>query len=237
MIWNEELSASLDQSAGVVVFHRIELSRAQQLAQTVADKVGAMVEQGEKTLDLKLGGSGGWSDRADGNKGDKRGEQAPSDRRGRGERIRGTPRGKFGYRMGNCLDLTNSICKVGHAARELALRRAWETKCKDREHKFYPTSYVRAAEYFTLVKTQKFDPPPIFRAVIELEQGNLIICFTRLNVRMQHQPTSPPAGSKMRFHYHPQIRTLHYLCCTRLRSLQVRLSSLIHQVSRVCSSL
>lgn len=89
MIWNEELSASLDQSAGVVVFHRIELSRAQQLAQTVADKVGTMVDQSEKTLDLKLGGTGGWGDRADGNKGEKRGEQAQGERRGRGERTRG----------------------------------------------------------------------------------------------------------------------------------------------------
>jgi len=96
MIWNEELSASLDQSAGVVVFHRIELSRAQQLAQTVADKVGAMVEQSEKTLDLKLGGTGGWGDRADGNKGEKRGEQAQGERRGRGERTRGTRGGARG---------------------------------------------------------------------------------------------------------------------------------------------
>jgi len=105
MIWNEELSASLDQSAGVVVFHRIELARAQQLAQTVADKVGAMVEQGEKTLDLKLGGTGGWGDRADGNKGEKRGEQAQGERRGRGERTRGT-RGKLVFRACNCGNLT-----------------------------------------------------------------------------------------------------------------------------------
>ncbi|KIM75445.1 hypothetical protein PILCRDRAFT_670892 [Piloderma croceum F 1598] len=96
MIWNEELSASLDQSAGVVVFHRVELTRAQQLAQTVADKVGAMVEQSEKTLDLKLGGTGGWGDRADGNKGEKRGEQAQGERRGRGERTRGTRGGARG---------------------------------------------------------------------------------------------------------------------------------------------
>jgi len=100
MIWNEELSASLDQSAGVVVFHRIDLSRAQQLAQTVADKVSAMVEQSEKTLDLKLGGTGGWGDRADGNKGEKRGEQV-QERRGRGERTRGATRGKY-----------NNTCKL-----------------------------------------------------------------------------------------------------------------------------
>lgn len=87
MIWTEELSASLDQSGGVVVFHRIELSRTQQLAQVIADKVAAMVDQSEKALDIKMGGTGGWGDR-DGTKGDKRGEQT-QERRGRGERTRG----------------------------------------------------------------------------------------------------------------------------------------------------
>ncbi|EMD37449.1 hypothetical protein CERSUDRAFT_114096 [Gelatoporia subvermispora B] len=92
MIWNEELPASLDQSAGVLVFQRIELSRPQQLAQILADKVNNMVEQNEKALDNKLGVSTGWSDRADGAKGDKRGEQT-QERRGRGERNRGGVRG------------------------------------------------------------------------------------------------------------------------------------------------
>lgn len=92
MIWNEELAASLDQSSGVIVFHRIELSRPQQLAQVIADKLGTMVEQNEKTLDSKFGSGGGWSERADGTKGEKRGEQL-QERRGRGERSRGT-RGK-----------------------------------------------------------------------------------------------------------------------------------------------
>jgi len=107
MIWNEELSASLDQSAGVIVFHRVEHSRLQQLALVVADKVSAMVEQNEKTLDLKLGGTGGWGDRADGGKGEKRGEQT-QERRGRGERVRGSTRGgmrgrgaRFAQGLGN----------------------------------------------------------------------------------------------------------------------------------------
>ncbi|KAG6844342.1 hypothetical protein H0H87_007618 [Tephrocybe sp. NHM501043] len=95
MIWSEELSASLDQSGDVVVFHRIELSRTQQLAQTVAEKLAAMVDQSEKALDAKIGGSGGWGDRADGVKGDKRGEQA-QERRGRGDRTRGTRGGARG---------------------------------------------------------------------------------------------------------------------------------------------
>lgn len=88
MIWNEELSASIDQSNGVVVFHRVELSRIQQLGQIIADKVAGMVEQNEKTLDMKISGTGGWSDRNEGSKGDKR-EQA-QERRGRGERTRGS---------------------------------------------------------------------------------------------------------------------------------------------------
>jgi len=87
MIWNEELSASLDQSGGVVVFQRIELSRSQQLAQVIADKVAAMVDQNEKALDIKMGGTGGWGDRNDGGKNEKR--EQTQERRGRGERTRG----------------------------------------------------------------------------------------------------------------------------------------------------
>jgi translation initiation factor 3 subunit C len=92
IIWNEELSASLDQSAGVVVFHRVELTRTQQLAQVLADKVNALVEQNEKTLDNKLGGSTGWGDRGDGGKGDKR-EQV-QERRGRPGGRGGASRGR-----------------------------------------------------------------------------------------------------------------------------------------------
>lgn len=98
MIWNEELSASLDQSGGVIVFHRIELSRTQQVAQIVAEKVSAMVEQSEKTLDNKMGNVSGWSERADGAKSEKRGEQAQGHDRGRGERTRGT-RGELIYTL------------------------------------------------------------------------------------------------------------------------------------------
>jgi translation initiation factor 3 subunit C len=94
MIWTEELPASLDQSAGVIIFHRVELTRPQQLAQILAEKVGAMVEQNEKALDIRLGGVTTWGDRVDGVKGDKRGEQA-QERRGRGERRGGaSARGK-----------------------------------------------------------------------------------------------------------------------------------------------
>lgn len=88
MIWSEELPASLDQAVGVIIFNRVELSRTQQLAQVLAEKVGHLVEQNEKTLDFRLGGTTGWGDRADGAKGEKRGEQT-QERRGRGERSRG----------------------------------------------------------------------------------------------------------------------------------------------------
>jgi hypothetical protein len=94
MIWTEELPASLDQSAGVIVFHRVELTRPQQLAQILAEKVGALVEQNEKALDIRLGGSTAWGDRTDVLKGDKRGEQA-QERRGRGERRGMSARGKL----------------------------------------------------------------------------------------------------------------------------------------------
>jgi len=93
MIWNEELAASLDQSSGVIVFHRIQLTSPQQLAQTIAEKIGNLVEQNEKMLDNKFGSNNVWSDRADGTKGEKRGEQL-QERRGHGERTRGT-RGKL----------------------------------------------------------------------------------------------------------------------------------------------
>ncbi|KAG9316530.1 eukaryotic translation initiation factor 3 subunit 8 N-terminus-domain-containing protein [Chiua virens] len=106
MIWNEELSASLDPSTGVVVFHRIELSRPQQLAQVIAEKVSNMVEQNEKALDVKLGTATGWGDRGD-TKGEKRGEQT-QERRGRGDRTRGGLRGgtrgrgsRFAQGLGN----------------------------------------------------------------------------------------------------------------------------------------
>lgn len=106
MIWSEELSASLDQQAGVLIFYRIELSRTQQLAQVLADKVNSLVEQNEKALDVKLGPTASWNDRADGGKGEKRGEQTAERRRGGDRRggARGGSRGRgsrFAQGLGN----------------------------------------------------------------------------------------------------------------------------------------
>jgi translation initiation factor 3 subunit C len=97
MIWHEELSASLDQSGAIVVLHRIESSRTQQLAQVLAERISAMVEQNEKALDSKLGGLVSWGERVDGVKSEKRGDQTQGERRGRGERMRGSARGGYSF--------------------------------------------------------------------------------------------------------------------------------------------
>ncbi len=128
MIWTEELSASLDQSGGVVVLHRVEVSRAQQLALVITDKVNAMVEQNEKTLDIKMGGSGGWGDRADGAKGEKRGEQT-QERRGRGERTRGGTRGQYHSKATNSISLTSTqVLRAVVVGADL--HKALETECR-----------------------------------------------------------------------------------------------------------
>jgi hypothetical protein len=129
MIWNEELSASLDQSAGVIIFHRIELSRTQQLAQTLADRASTMVESNEKALDLKFGGGSGWGDRADGKAGDKRGEQAAERK---GGRTRGA-RGECSYRPLGVFELTvlrmQAVLVAVVADGERALRKVLEIRC------------------------------------------------------------------------------------------------------------
>lgn len=108
MIWTDELPASLDQIDGVVVFHRVEQSRVQQLAQELATKAEYFVEQNEKTLDIKLGsGPGG---REDGGRGDK---GAGEGGRGRGERRgRGTYRGRGGRGRGGFQSGLGSSTKV-----------------------------------------------------------------------------------------------------------------------------
>lgn len=95
MIWSEELAASLDQSSGTVIFHRVELSRTQQLSQSLADRVNQMAEQNAKTLDSKLGGgergegeagrNKNWQDRT-GAEGKKEGGEQQGERRNGGQR-------------------------------------------------------------------------------------------------------------------------------------------------------
>lgn len=93
MIWSEELAASLDQSTGTVAFHRVEMTRVQQLAQTLADRVTQMADGNAKTLDSKLGGAANWTERgADGKK--EGGDQQQERNRSRTGGQRGGGRGR-----------------------------------------------------------------------------------------------------------------------------------------------
>ncbi|KAG0262626.1 Translation initiation factor 3 subunit c [Actinomortierella ambigua] len=53
MIWNEELSASIDQVSNVVVLHRVEHSKLQALALAFAEKASGFVDSNEKLLESK----------------------------------------------------------------------------------------------------------------------------------------------------------------------------------------
>jgi len=113
MVWNEELAGSLDQSAGVVVFYRIETTRTQQLALSLADKLGTLLEQNEKAHEQKLGPNTTWTDRADGTKQEKRPGDQTGERRRTGERRNGASRGggrsaRFAQGLGNHMGQTTS---------------------------------------------------------------------------------------------------------------------------------
>lgn len=58
MIINEELMASLDEPAQSVVMHRTEPSRLQSLALQLAEKMASLVDQNERTLEVKTTGLG-----------------------------------------------------------------------------------------------------------------------------------------------------------------------------------
>ncbi|KAG0368748.1 eukaryotic translation initiation factor 3 subunit 8 [Gamsiella multidivaricata] len=53
MVWNEELSASIDQVSNVVVLHHVEATRLQSLALAFAEKAAGFVEGNEKLLESK----------------------------------------------------------------------------------------------------------------------------------------------------------------------------------------
>ncbi|GAA6018000.1 hypothetical protein JCM10207_002736 [Rhodosporidiobolus poonsookiae] len=96
MIWNEELSASLDPVAGVVVLQQTELSHLQRLALQLVDKASQLADGSERYLDAKLSQG---EQRADGVRGEGgRGEGGPQrERRGNGGgRGRGSARGRGG---------------------------------------------------------------------------------------------------------------------------------------------
>lgn len=85
MMSHEELSASLDNTASTVVFHKgVELSRLQGLSLALSDKASALIETNERTLEQKTQGSANAFERQGG--------------RGRGGRGRGGGRGGGGGR-------------------------------------------------------------------------------------------------------------------------------------------
>lgn len=90
MIYTDELAASLDQIEGVVIFHQLEQTEVQRLGQQLAEKAVHMVEQNEKTLDVKLGSN---QDRGGPGTG-----TATDSGRGRTERRGGTRGRHFIYR-------------------------------------------------------------------------------------------------------------------------------------------
>ncbi|KAF8954080.1 Translation initiation factor 3 subunit c [Entomortierella lignicola] len=53
MVWNEELSASIDQVSNVVVLHHVQLTKLQTLAMAFAEKATGFVEGNEKLLESK----------------------------------------------------------------------------------------------------------------------------------------------------------------------------------------
>lgn len=57
MIYTDEISASLDPIDDVVVFHRVEPTEVQRLAQQLAEKAVGLMDSNEKTMDTKLGQS------------------------------------------------------------------------------------------------------------------------------------------------------------------------------------
>jgi translation initiation factor 3 subunit C len=100
MIYSDELAASLDPIDSVVIFHRVEQTEVQKLAQQLAEKAVGLVEGNEKALDLKMGNGGGAGGREGGAAGGGGGEGGGG--RGRTERRggRGGGRGRGGRGRG-----------------------------------------------------------------------------------------------------------------------------------------
>jgi translation initiation factor 3 subunit C len=93
MIYTDEIAGSLDPIDDVVIFHRVEPTEVQRLAQTLAERAVGLMDQNEKAMDTKLGQSQN-AGQADGARND--GQQQ---KRGGGER-RGGARGSYRGRGG-----------------------------------------------------------------------------------------------------------------------------------------
>ena len=92
MMSHEELSASLDNTAATVVFHKgVELSRLQGLSIALSDKASSLIESNERTLEQKTQGSANAFERQ-GGRGGRGGQRG----RGGGRGGRGGLRGGGG---------------------------------------------------------------------------------------------------------------------------------------------
>lgn len=89
MIYTDEIAGSLDPIDDVVVFHRVEATEVQRLAQQLAEKAVGLMDQNEKTMDTKLGQN--QNDTRSGAGEGGQGGRGKSERRGGG---RGTYRGR-----------------------------------------------------------------------------------------------------------------------------------------------
>ncbi|PKS10032.1 hypothetical protein jhhlp_004657 [Lomentospora prolificans] len=88
MMSHEELSASLDNTASTIIFHKgVELSRLQGLSLALSDKASALIETNERTLEQRTQGSANAFERQGG-------------RGGRGGARRGGGAGRGGARTG-----------------------------------------------------------------------------------------------------------------------------------------
>eukprot|EP00180_Rhodochaete_pulchella_P002437 Plantae.Rhodophyta-Rhodochaete_pulchella.ctg3733.p1 GENE.Plantae.Rhodophyta-Rhodochaete_pulchella.ctg3733~~Plantae.Rhodophyta-Rhodochaete_pulchella.ctg3733.p1 ORF type:complete len:682 (+),score=139.17 Plantae.Rhodophyta-Rhodochaete_pulchella.ctg3733:128-2047(+) len=93
MIVNEEFRASWDQPTRTVAVQRAEPTRLQALALEMAQKCTFLVEQNEKLMDAKVGGSKDGGDRDDwGDRRNRGGGKGPRDRLGRVDYGRGDRR-------------------------------------------------------------------------------------------------------------------------------------------------
>jgi len=87
MIWNEQLSASLDSKSEMLVLHRETRSPLQQMAIALADKIGQMLNENERTANAKMGDADQSREQRGG---DRREQQQDGQRRGGERRTRGT---------------------------------------------------------------------------------------------------------------------------------------------------
>lgn len=92
MIYTDEIAGSLDPIDDVVIFHRVEPTEVQRLAQQLAERAVGLMDQNEKAMDIKLGqNQATGTDRVAGGGDGQQQKRGGGERRGGG---RGTYRGR-----------------------------------------------------------------------------------------------------------------------------------------------